>query len=367
MHRSRSFVLAAALAVIVPCAVAADRTADAATHPSLSGQSGTRVVRDNLDRSVAIPARVRRVLSLQPEITRLIVALGAGENLVGIDHFLRSNDPLFPIVFPAAANLPIVSRADYNVNLETVARLAPDVIFAAPEDQRIVRALEDKTGIPTVALASLGRFDRLRGEIRMLGEILGRSGRADEILRLYDDVLDPIRKKTSGLPPDARPRIYLAFWGEKTRTPVAYEPVDAAGGTNVAANLLPSFLGTLIASVGIERILAWDPDLILVQGNYPPSQRRVTTESFRADPRFRSIRAVRQGRVRYTFGFWNWWDPAEALVETAYLAALFHPDLFPDFSLEKSGNAVFRAVYGRDGLFSALSDVLGCREWVHAR
>jgi iron complex transport system substrate-binding protein len=367
MKRLQGFILAAALAAIVPGSVTADGTADAAAYPIPSEQSGTRVVRDNLDRSVSIPARVRRVLSLQPEITRLIVALGAGDSLVGIDHFLRSNDPLFPIVFPAAANLPLVSRADYNVNMETVARLAPDVIFAAPEDQRIVRALEEKTGIPAVALSSLGRFDRLRDEIRLLGEILGRTARAAEILKLYDGILDPIRQKTAGLPPDARPRVYLAFWGEKTRTPVAYEPVDASGGANVAANLLPSFLGTLIATVGIERILAWDPDLILVQGNYPPSQRRVTVESFRADSRFHSIRAVRRGRVYYTFGFWNWWDPAEVLIETAYLARLFHPGLFPAREEVAAADAVFRKFYGVDRAFAALSESIGCGGWLDGR
>jgi ABC-type Fe3+-hydroxamate transport system substrate-binding protein len=159
----------------------------------------------------------------------------------------------------------------------------------------------------------------------------------------------------------------MAFWGVETRTPIAYEPVEAAGGTNVAAGMLASFPGTLIAGVGLERILAWNPDFILVHGNYPPAERRLTTEGIRTDPRFRSARAVRENRVRYTFGFWNWWDPAQVLVETEYLAALFHPELFPGFDLERAGNDVFRRVYGKDGLFTAWADILGCREWDDAR
>lgn len=356
MSRSRLAAAAALAALTVGLCPAAGKT-----------PSARRVVVDNLGRSVEIPDRVRRVLSLQPEITRLVVALGAGDRLVGIDHFLRANDPLFRIVFPAADRLPLVSRADYNVNLETVVRLAPEVIFGAPEDARVVRSLETKSGVPTVALSSLGRFDRLREEIRLLGSILGRDERAAELLRIMDGRLDPIRRLTDGLDPSRRPRVYMAFWGVETRTPVSYEPVETAGGRNVAAGLLSSFPGTLIAGVGLERILAWDPDFILVHGNYPPAERRVTTEGLQADPRFRSARAVREIRVRYTFGFWNWWDPAVVLVETAYLAALFHPDLFPDFDLEKVGNEIFRDVYGRDGLFTALADILGCREWTDAR
>jgi iron complex transport system substrate-binding protein len=295
------------------------------------------------------------------------VALGAGDRLVGIDHFLRSSDPLFRIVFPAVDRLPLVSRADYNANLETVVRLSPDVIFGAPEDARVVRSLETKTGVPTVALSSLGRFERLREEIRLLGSILGRDQRASELIRIMDGRLDPIVRRTAALDAGRRPRVYMAFWGVETRTPIAYEPVDAAGGTNVAAGMVSSFPGTLIAGVGLERILAWNPEFILVHGNYPPAQRRVTTEGLRADLRFRSARAVRENRVLYTFGFWNWWDPAEVLVETAYLAAVFHPDMFPDFDLETYGNEVFRDVYGREGLFTALADILGCREWAHAR
>ena len=38
---------------------------------------------DSLGRTVAVPENARRIISLEPEITRIIVALGAGERLVG--------------------------------------------------------------------------------------------------------------------------------------------------------------------------------------------------------------------------------------------------------------------------------------------
>lgn len=63
----------------------------------------------------------------------------------------------------------------------------------------------------------------------------------------------------------------------------------------------------------------------------------------------------------------GWWDQALVLVETEYLGALFHPELFPDFDLERVGHEVFRRAYGRDGLFTAWADLLGCRKWDDAR
>ena len=158
---------------------------------------------------------------------------------------------------------------------------------------------------------------------------------------------------------------YPAFDAARGRpVNLAYEPVDAAGGTNCAAGLLPSYLGAAGATVPVEQILRWDPEVILVQGNYLPAERTVTLQSILRDPRLASLKAVRAGRVHYTFGFWYWWDPALVLVETLYLARLLHPREFPAFDFEKEGNEIFRKFYGIDGAFTALAKILNCHEWV---
>jgi ABC-type Fe3+-hydroxamate transport system substrate-binding protein len=139
--------------------------------------------------------------------------------------------------------------------------------------------------------------------------------------------------------------------------------VDVAGGSNCAAGLLPSYLGSAGATVSVEQIVNWNPEIILIQGNYLPRDRAVTVQGVLADSRLTSVRAVRTGRVNYTFGFWYWWDPALVLLETLYLARLLNPRLFPSFDLEQEGNEIFKTFYGVDGAFSALSRVLDCHDW----
>src|SRR4030042_4611324 len=87
--------------------------------PPPSGQS-RRTVTDSLGRTVSVPERTERILSLQPEISRIIIALGAGEKLVGVDYFLRRFDHAVPVVFPKALELPLVTRLGEDVNLELV-------------------------------------------------------------------------------------------------------------------------------------------------------------------------------------------------------------------------------------------------------
>lgn len=318
---------------------------------------------DSLGRNVVVPGSVERIISLEPEVSRIIVALGAGERLVGIDFFLRNHDRLFPLIFPAAGRLPVVSNQGQELNFEAAIRLGPDIIFASPSEFRMTEAIERKMSVPVVALASMGRFQDLFSEIETLGRILGREDRAAELTAQFKDRLKAVGRIASATPAESRPSVYLSFWGSLLRTPVSYEPVDAAGGRNAASGLLPEYLGAAATTVSIEKILLWDPEVILVQGNYPPQERQVTVEGILRDPRLASLRAVRTGRVHYTFGFWYWWDPALVLVETLYLSHLLHPESSPAPDLVRVGDAIFKEFYGVEGIFSALCRVLECHEW----
>ncbi|MBM3305679.1 MAG: hypothetical protein FJY79_07045 [Candidatus Aminicenantes bacterium] len=332
--------------------------------PGTAGEAREIVITDDLGRVVAFPAKVERVISLEPEITRIIVALGAGERLVGIDFFLRHHDHLFSVLFPRSKSLPVVSNQGQELNYELALRLRPDVIFSSPSEFRMTESIERKMRRPVAALASMGKFDVLLREIELLGRIFGREERAAELDAFFRGRMEALRAAAPDAGGRGKPSVYLSFWGSLIRTPVAYEPVDAAGGRNLAAGLLPSQLGAAGTTVPVEQILIWDPDVILVQGNYPPGERSVTVEGILGDPRFSSLRAVRDKRVHYTFGFWYWWDPALVLVETLYLARLFDPGRFPDFDLAEEGDRIFKTFYGTEGAFSALCRTLKCHEWI---
>jgi iron complex transport system substrate-binding protein len=329
-----------------------------------ASQASSPTVRDDLGRTVLLPAAAGRIVCLQPEATRILFALGCGDRLVGLDYFLKKHDPVFGRLFPSAAALPVVAYEDASVNTETVLRLGPDLIIASPYDAHVPDALQAKVGKAVLAVSSRGRFDRFLSEVRLLGRVTGAGARAGALEAFFRATLDRIARRVAAVPAERKPRVYLAFWSSLTRTPVAYDPVDAAGGRNVAGELASPAPGSDGAVISLERLLRFDPDIILVHGNYPPAGRSVTVESVLADRRLASVKAVRKGNVFYTFGFWSWWDPAEVLVETLYLARLFHPDLFGDVDLAREGNAIYKAVYGSDGGFAALCRVIECDEWL---
>jgi iron complex transport system substrate-binding protein len=271
---------------------------------------------------------------------------------------------MFERIFPGLRDLPIVAHEDTSVSVESVIRLEPDVIFASPYDAHVPESLQTKTGKPVVAISSLGHFDKLLSEILLIGRVMGRSARAEQLVNLFRETTDRVDRAVRAVPEDNRPRAYLAFWSTLTRTPVSYDPVTIAGGRNVAGGLAPSYPGSDGAVVSIEQVVKWDPDIILVHGNYPPGERKVTVESVLGDRRLQSVRAVRDRRVTYAFGFWSWWDPAEVLVETLYLAKVFHPKLFRDLDLAREGDAIYKSVYGIEDGYNLLSRTIKCDEWL---
>ncbi|OGD20993.1 MAG: hypothetical protein A2Y69_08525 [Candidatus Aminicenantes bacterium RBG_13_59_9] len=322
-----------------------------------------QVIEDSLMRRVEVPSRTRRILSLQPEMTRILIALGAGERLVGSEYYVRRHDPLIRIAFPGEARLPLVSAGPFSVNAEMILRLDPDIIFMPPEDLSLSDSVQEKTGKPAAAFSSMGRFEKLIGEIELAGALTGSEKRAAELVSFFKQTLERVSDGMDGADGWSRPRVYLSMWGAVNRTPVFYEPLIAAGGLNVSDELRVSLQGSVQAVINIEKLLEWNPDIILLHGNFPRRERSVTVEDVLSDSRLRSLDAVRERRVHYTFGFSNWWDPAGVLVEVLYLARLFRPERFSGMDLEAEGNAIFKKFYGLENGFTVLSGILGCHEW----
>jgi iron complex transport system substrate-binding protein len=128
--------------------------------------------------AVAEPAPARRVVSLNPSLTAIALALGAREQLVGVDDYSARA--------PGAAGLPAVGGL-YDPSLEAVIALAPDLVVLVPSaEQRGFRERLETLGVPCLALDPVS-FDDVLAAIATLGARLGRedaaAARVDAIRR----------------------------------------------------------------------------------------------------------------------------------------------------------------------------------------
>jgi ABC-type Fe3+-hydroxamate transport system substrate-binding protein len=110
-------------------------------------------------------APARRVVSLNPSLTAIALALGAREQLVGVDDYSAR--------MPAAAGLPRVGGL-FDPSLEAVIALSPDlVVLVVSAEQRGFRERLEALGVRCLALAPVS-FDEVLSAIETLGARLGR-------------------------------------------------------------------------------------------------------------------------------------------------------------------------------------------------
>lgn len=162
------------------------------------------------------PAGARRVVSLACSNTEIVVALGCGDRLVGVDD--HSDHPR-----DLVAGLPKVGP-DLQIDVDRVAALAPDLVLATltvPGHEEVVARLE-AAGLPFIAPEPVCLDDVYR-DIRTIGAHLGAPGRAEQVVSTMRRAIEGDTGQgaaRSGEPSDDdRPTIAVQWWPKPTITP----------------------------------------------------------------------------------------------------------------------------------------------------
>ncbi|MBN1309623.1 MAG: ABC transporter substrate-binding protein [Chitinispirillaceae bacterium] len=347
-----------------------------------AGSTAPDTLVDAAGRSVSIPPVVSRVVSPFTMYTRLIVAMGGCEKLAGISH---------SCVLPEEERgcggrlLTLPDIGEFGMNIELIASLKPDLIFASQAD---VASFSSKTDAAVVAVSfpsdipMLEMFDR---QIDLIGKAMRLQAGADSLKRFIAKTVRPVVSITSSLPDSVKPKVYFAWtsWtGDILNTLYKFDPIELAGGINVAGEA-NNFARNIVRHpksnakrehgiiVSREHIMKWNPDFIFIsrfqvqswQKGGPAHKLPMTINDVLADPLMQSVNAVKNRRIYYTTASCNWWPQQRALLQVLYMAKLFHPDLFRDLDVEREGNRIFKRFYGADDLYTAMARDLELYSW----
>ncbi len=197
--------------------------------------------------------RLRRAISLVPSATDTLVAIGAGEALVGISSDCDQPDPRSPVpvvagavVDPAEADPAAIDAAVrerlgegrplYELDVEAIVALAPDVVFA--QDRCAVCAVP--SGEVTAALAGHGlscevvsldpvRLDDVLSSFARIGHAAGAGEAGEALESSCRQRLGDLGARWLGY---GRPRVLVLDWVDPPFAAGNWVPelVEAAGG-----------------------------------------------------------------------------------------------------------------------------------------
>lgn len=313
---------------------------------------------DRNEREVTLPKKAERVVSLMQECTTVMLSLGAGDMLVGVDKH-SSADKLNGLVFFNEKPVPAVGETK-QPNLEMIVSLKPDLILTwGGYGTDLANEIQRQTGVPVICLHTLTTIEGVKANYELVAKAIGKEQRMKEIIDYGDDVIASITKVTHAIPEAKRPRVHLLFWGfwnGVSRIPIFYDPVTIAGGVNIASGETSNVYGYSV-KVPVEQVVVWNPDYIFIHGS--PSWPKVTPKQIMSDPRMVNVTAVKNKNVDYTLGMWRGWHYPRALSETLYMTKKMHSDLFTDLDPQVEGDQIYEFFYGKPGLWTARGKELG--------
>jgi iron complex transport system substrate-binding protein len=264
----------------------------------------------NLDRH-----EPKRIISIHPAATEIILELGGQESLVGVSDFCQ-----YPIYGPPIARVGGL----VNPNLEQISLLEPDLIIISGKSETLANYCTLK-GIPQLELTMEGISGILAG-IEQLGRVLDTPEQAERLCTRIQYKLKMIRNRVADKP---RVRVFLSLYrsagslsGITTVGPDTYlhELIELAGGQNIFSDV-----EQLYPQISKESLMRRQPDIIIE----PRNQKELTFAARRqlnADWQWLHCGAVQNKRIYFP-------DedlllkPGPRVVEAAQvLADLIHPE-----------------------------------------
>lgn len=240
------------------------------------GAAADLSVRDDGGHTITLGRPAQRIVSLAPNLTDLLLAIGADDGVVGVSRYSQTGKARWPVVGDA-----------HSLNLEAIAALKPDLVLVwqsgTPQRQR--NALR-QLGLP-VFESEIRSVEAMADTLQRLGTLSGRRAQAGtvagDLLRQWQALQQRYL--------DARPvRVFYQVWDSPLMTfngqHLVSQAMRACGGVSGFDEL-----GPLTPTVSREAVLAFNPQLLLTGQTEPGLG---SLDGWRA---FAQLDAVRNGQL----------------------------------------------------------------------
>jgi iron complex transport system substrate-binding protein len=277
-----------------------------AAHPAF------RELTDEIGRKVRLPQQVNRVVSLAPNLTEIVFALGDGNRLAGDTEYCD-----YP---PEATQKPHVG-GPVNPNLEEIVSLMPDLVLATKSINRreTVDAL-DRIGLP-VYVTDPHSVEEMITSVEHLGEALGEQKSSALLAGDLRGRLVDLDRRLAGTPPR---RVFFVVWTDPLisvgRDTFIADALHRAGSRSVVET------NAEWPHISLEEVVHLQPEvLIFASGHAGDTQRDIG--ALRARPGWKDLTALQKGDVVVVSDAIN--RPAPRMVDAIErLARALHPEAF---------------------------------------
>lgn len=236
-------------------------------------------VEDDFGNVEIIEKAPTRIISLAPNNTEILFALGLGDKIVGVTSYCN---------YPEEATTKEIVGGFGQFNLEKIVELSPDlvIVYGAgnEEDNRVLR----DAGIKILGFMPESVKD-VKLTIEAIGQATGTLEEAVKIVSSMEEKENEIVKKVEG---QEKVRVFYEIWGDPLmgagKGSFMDELITLAGGKNIAEDADGAYF-----QYDIEQLIERDPDVYLAS----QGMEDMTVETIKSRPGYDGLTAVKNNKV----------------------------------------------------------------------
>ena len=323
-------------------------------------------VTDMAGREVAVPDSANKVISNNLPGTILLYSL-ADSLLIARNNTASSSENMF--CTERYCNLPLIGSwfsTNGTRNTEEIIRLKPDLIISAGNISLQVVEITDRDQellqIPMILVST--DLTVLDSTYQFLGKLLNREEKTKELVGFYKKYIPEIFSNAEKTESVERKRIYIAMGENGLLTPPAsslHSQVSKyAGAINVAEIDLFNHEVSGVATVSLEQVINWAPDIILACGGNDISSKELKNYLL-TDKKWGGLSAVKSRQVfAVPASPYLWLDRPPSInqmIGVIWLAKLLYPERF-SYEMGTVVHEFYRSFYHRELTESEIAEIL---------
>jgi len=255
------------------------------TSGGIIAQKFPLTVLDDLDEKIVMEEKPEKIISLSPNTTEILFAVGAGDNIIGVTTFAD---------YPEKATKVEKIGTITEPNIEKIITMEPDLVIAASVNKMETVERLKELNIKVAGFSS-DSVEIAVENIQKIGLITGNQEKADQIAIDMKNKMNLIKNLVEEhLKTNEKPKVFYELWND---------PLFTAGKNNFVDDLIQMAGGINIGRLAegqwpqysLEKLLIEDPDVYISTPH--SAQMEVSVEEIKSRERFQPISAIQNDRI----------------------------------------------------------------------
>lgn len=333
-------------------------------EPSQKGtnnlEAQTISVVDDLGRIVFVPKDVQKIGLSGSGSARYMVYLESYDRIVGVDttdnstRIGKESRP-YMLAHPEIATFELLGAKKAQIDPELALKLKPDVIIfsvESAESSKMADAVTNKTGIPVVCYNQYDpahNFDRFSSNMRLLGKVVGKESRAEEIIEYFGKMRNDLIQRTPLIPTDQKPVVYVGGSANRGAHGLISTKPEFIGFTLLGANHKVEGIGDMDASkISKEKIVEWSPEILFIDLSTLNAAGGGAFVELKTDPSYQTLRAVQSGEIYAVMPDTSCkTNHGTSFANAYFVGTVLYPDQFKDVDPAEKADEIFTFLVGK--------------------